>query len=213
MGLERANLMLTDEEKKTVSYHEAGHALAAARLPSTDPIHKVTIIPRERSLGATQQLPERDRYLYDREYLLDRITVMLGGRAAEQTVLNKTTNGAENDLRDATDLARKMIARWGMSRQLGAFSLADQRDQVFLGESLGYRQRYSESTAETVDAEVKSLLDECYAKAAEIVIENRDILDRIAVRLRENEEMSGDEVLQLVETAAKAGSMEEAGSK
>ncbi len=199
MGLERENLALTDEEKRLLAYHEAGHALVAAVLPRTDPVHKVTIVPRGRAMGVTQQLPERDRYLYPRDYMLDRLAVMMGGRAAEEVAMNTMTSGAQNDLSQATRLARLMVLQWGMSERLGHVSLNGESEEVFLGESLGHTREYSEATAREVDMEIRSILDEAYKKARMILQENRPALDRIVDALLEEEVISGEQLKLLVE--------------
>lgn len=199
MGLERENLALTDEEKRLLAYHEAGHALVAAVLPRTDPVHKVTIVPRGRAMGVTQQLPERDRYLYPRDYMLDRLAVMMGGRAAEEVALNTMTSGAQNDLSQATHLARLMVLQWGMSERLGHVSLNGEDGEVFLGESLGRVREYSEATAREVDMEIRSILDEAYRKARAILQENCAALDRIVDALLEEEVISGEQLKLLVE--------------
>jgi len=200
MGLKRENLALTEEECRTLAYHEAGHAVVAAALPNADPIHKVTIVPRGRAMGVTQQIPERDRYLYSREYLLDRIAVMMGGRAAEDLILNTATSGAENDLKQATRLVRKMVLDWGMSDKFGHVALGGRQDQVFLGEEIAQRREYSESTAREVDQEVKDILEKAYNRAIETIKERRGGLDRVVETLLEREEIPGSEVLKILET-------------
>ncbi|HUZ17407.1 MAG TPA: ATP-dependent zinc metalloprotease FtsH [Spirochaetia bacterium] len=201
LGLERTSLVMNDEERKIVAYHEAGHALVAVQLPTSDPIHKVTIIPRDNSMGVTQQLPERDKYLYSKNYILDRITVMLGGRAAEDRVIGDITSGAENDLREATRLARKMVLDWGMSESLHNLSLGDERQHVFLGEDIARGREYSEETARAVDKEIKTILDRAYEKAISILKEKSAALKRVAEALLEKEELGGKEILELVAAA------------
>jgi cell division protease FtsH len=198
MGLERTGLSLTEDEIQMLAYHEGGHALLAALLPYADPIHKVTIVPRGRAMGVTQQLPERDKYIYPKEYLLDRITVMMGGRAAEILVFDTTTSGAENDLKQATQMARKMVLDWGMSERFGSIGLGDQDQPVFLGEEISRPRQYSEKTAEDADAEIKSILDQAFDKAKTMLGENRDHLDELAEKLMEREEILGDEVKALI---------------
>jgi cell division protease FtsH len=198
MGLERENLALSDEEMRLLAYHEGGHAVVAAVLPNADPIHKVTIVPRGRAMGVTQQLPERDKYVYRREYMLDRLAVMMGGRAAENLVLGTSTSGAENDLKQATMLARKMVLDWGMSERLGHIAFGTRGDQVFLGQEIAQRRDYSETTAREVDEEVQSLLDESYNLAATTLKERREQLDQIADALLEHEELPGTKVLELL---------------
>ena len=198
MGLERESLALTDEECKLLAYHEAGHALVAVALPNADPIHKVTIVPRGRAMGVTQQLPERDRYIYARPYLMDRMAVMLGGRAAERVVLDTTTSGAENDLKQVTQLARKMVLNWGMSERLGQVALGGESQQVFLGEEIAQRREYSEATAREVDKEVKAIVQEAFESALDTLRSRRDQLDTLADALIEREEIPGDKVLEIV---------------
>jgi len=198
MGLERESLALTEDECRLLAYHEGGHAVVAAVLPQADPIHKVTIVPRGRAMGVTQQLPERDRYVYPQEYMLDRLAVMMGGRASEELVMGTMTSGAENDLKHATRLARKMVLDWGMSEKFGHMALGGQRKQVFLGEEIAHRREYSEATAREVDEEIKSIVDEAYRRARETLQEHREKLDAVAEALLEREEIPGDEVLQMV---------------
>jgi len=198
MGLERENLELTDEEMRLIAYHEAGHAVVAALLPNADPIHKVTIIPRGKAMGVTQQLPEREKYIFPREYMLDRMGVMMGGRAAEDLVFGSPTSGAENDLKQATRVARKMVLDWGMSERLGRVALGGEREQVFLGEEIAHRREYSETTAREVDEEVRSIVEEAYQRALGCLRENREQLDNVAEALLEKEEIPGDRVLELV---------------
>ncbi len=198
MGRERTGLVLTDEEIDLLAYHEAGHAVVAAALPHADPIHKVTIVPRGRAMGVTQQLPEKERYIYEREYMLDRLAVMIGGRAAEQLVFDTSTSGAENDLKQATQLARRMVLDWGMSEKLGPMAAGGQRRQVFLGEEIAHQKNYSEATAREVDEEVKAIVDGAYARAKETIESHRDILDRVAELLKEHEEIEGAEVTELL---------------
>jgi cell division protease FtsH len=199
MGLERENLALTDEEKELLAYHEGGHTVVAAVLPDADPIHKVTIVPRGRAMGVTQQLPERDKYLYRREYILDRLAVMMGGRAAEDLVMNTATSGAEQDLKQATHLARKMVLDWGMSERFKDVSLGGARENVFLGEQIARGREYSDATARDVDEEVQKILDEAYERATDALREHRAGLDRLAAELQEKEELRSDRVLALLE--------------
>lgn len=198
MGLERENVMMTEEECRTLSYHEAGHAIVAAVLPNADPIHKVTIVPRGNAMGVTQQLPRQDRYVYPREYMLDRLAVMMGGRAAENLALNTSTSGAADDLKQATRMARKMVLEWGMSKRFGHLALNDEQGEVFLGEQITQRREYSEQTAREADEEMKDILEEAYNRATHTLEQHRDQLDMLASRLRELEEIPGDEVLRLI---------------
>ncbi len=202
MGLKRTGLALTEEELKMLAHHEAGHAVIAALLPGSDPIHKVTIVPRGRAMGVTQQLPEQDKYIFSREHMLNRITVLLGGRAAEDTAFGTATNGAEDDLKRATDLARRMILDWGMSQRLGPMAAGGQHQQVFLGEEIAQRPKYSETTAREVDEEVKRILEECYGTALETLKQNLESFEKVAAMLREREEMTGEEVSRVLDGAA-----------
>jgi cell division protease FtsH len=202
LGLEPENMALTDEECKLLAYHEAGHAIVAAILPNADPIHKVTIVPRGKAMGVTQQLPERDKYIYAREYLSDRLSVMLGGRASEALVMNTLTSGAENDLKQATQLARRMVLDWGMSERFNRLALGGRNQQVFLGEEIAQRRDYSEKTAREIDEEIMKILDESFNKSFDVLTEHRTELDRLAEMLVEKEEVSGKAVLELVRKAA-----------
>jgi cell division protease FtsH len=199
MGLERENLALTEDECRLLAYHEAGHSVVAAVLPGADPIHKVTIVPRGKAMGVTQQLPEGDRYIYPKEYMLDRLAVMMGGRAAENLVLSTSTSGAEDDLKQATRLARKMVLDWGMSETLGHLAFGGRRENVFLGEEIAQGRDYSDTTAREVDEEIRRTLSEAFERASNALKEHRDALDRVAEALLEHEELPGDTVLELME--------------
>jgi cell division protease FtsH len=198
MGLERENLTITEEEKSLLAYHEAGHAVVAAVLPNTDPVHKVTIVPRGRAMGVTQQLPERERYLYPREYMLDRLAVMMGGRAAEELIFDTATSGAENDLKEATKLARRMVQDWGMSKRLGHMAFGSDNGEVFLGEDLAHRREYSENTSQEIDQEIKKILEEAFSRAKQTLTDHREGADRLVAALIEREECSGKEVLEIL---------------
>jgi len=199
MGLKRESLALTDEECRFLAYHEAGHAVVAAVLPDADPIHKVTIVPRGKAMGVTQQLPEKDRYLYNKEYMLDRLAVMMGGRAAEELVFETATSGAENDLKQAKKMVRKMVLDWGMSEKFKNVALGGGGEQqVFLGEEIAKQREYSESTAREVDKEVKSILNQAFNRAKRTLEEHQEGLEKIVDRLLEVEEIPGEEVLELL---------------
>lgn len=198
MGLERRGVVLDDEERRLLAYHEAGHAIVAAALDNTDPVHKVTIIPRGQAMGVTQQVPERDQYLYRKEHLLDRLAVIMGGRAAERMIFNTATSGAENDLKQVTKLARKMVLDWGMSNTFRYTALGGQREEVFLGEQMGHQREYSDETAREADRAVNEILEEAYNRAEEVLKKNRKAFDRLAELLLEKEEVLGDEILELV---------------
>jgi cell division protease FtsH len=198
MGLERENLALTEEEYRLLAYHEAGHAVVAAVLPNADPVHKVTIVPRGRAMGVTQQLPERDRYLYPKEYMVDRLSVIMGGRAAEELIFNTATSGAENDLKQATKLARKMILDWGMSEKIGHIALGNENDEVFLGEDMVNRREYSEATAQEIDQDIRKVVHDAFKNAKQILIDNREGMNRLVEKLLDEEEVSGATVLELL---------------
>jgi cell division protease FtsH len=198
MGLERDNIAVTDDERRILAYHEAGHSVVAVVLPNTDPVHKVTIVPRGMAMGVTQQLPVREKYIYPKEYMLDRLAVMMGGRAAEELVQGTTSSGAADDLKQATRLARKMVLEWGMSKSLGQMALGDGHENVFLGHEIVQRREYSEATAREVDEEIKSILGEAHERAMQVLRKHRDGLDRVAQDLIEKEEILGKEVVELV---------------
>ncbi len=195
LGLERRNLTVSPEERKIVAYHEAGHAAAAALLPKTDPLLKVTIVPRERAMGVTQQLPDAEKYLYDKPYLDDRLAVLLAGRSAEILTFGTVTSGAQSDLEQATKLARKMVSDWGMSDAIGPFSAGGEKQNVFLGEELSKRKEYSETTALEIDKEIRKLLEDAERRIKKLLEEHRDGLVHIAEGLLEKEELSGSEVV------------------
>jgi cell division protease FtsH len=197
MGPERKSMIMTEEEKKNTAYHEGGHALVAAMLPDADPIHKVTIIPRGRALGVTLQLPIEDKYSHTKEYLEATITVMMGGRIAEERFLGHMTTGAGNDIEKATDLARKMVCEWGMS-EMGPLTFGKPEGEIFLGRDFGRTQDYSESTANQIDAQVKKIVTEAYQRAEQLVADNEKVMHRIARTLLEKEVLDGEEVLQII---------------
>jgi cell division protease FtsH len=201
MGLERENMALTEDDRRLIAYHEGGHAVVASVVPNADPVNKVTIVPRGIAMGYTEQLPEGERYIYPKEYILDRMAVMLGGRAAEELILKTATSGAENDLKVATRMARKMVLDWGMSDRLGHVAFGDERGQVFLGEEIAERRVYSETTAREVDEEVKRFVNEAYERAASILESKIDALNKIAALLMEKEEIQGENVYRIVGTA------------
>jgi cell division protease FtsH len=199
MGLEREGISLAEDELELLAYHEGGHAIVAAVLPHADPIHKVTIVPRGQAMGVTQQLPERDRYIYRQEYMLDRLAVMMGGRVAEHMVFGTATSGAENDLKQATQLARKMVLDWGMSERLGHIAYGGRSDQVFLGQEIAQRREYSETTAREIDEEIKDILSQAYQRAWDTLKEYREHLDRLVEALVAKEEIVGEAVVALVQ--------------
>ena len=199
MGRERRSLILSDEEKRITAYHEGGHALAARLLPGSDPVHKVTIIPRGRALGLTMQLPEEDRHGYSRNYLRNNLVVLLGGRVAEEIVFDDITTGASNDIERVTHMARKMVCEWGMSDAIGTLSIGETGEEVFIGREWVQNKNYSEETARLVDAEVKRIVEEAHARCVKLLQDNRAALDRIAQALLERETISGEELDLLME--------------
>jgi len=198
MGLEREGMQIDDEEKKILAYHEAGHAIVAAALPKSDPLHKVSVIPRGKAMGITMQLPEKEKYLYNKEYLLDRMAVIMGGRAAEQLIFNTATSGAQNDLMRVAKLSRKMVVEWGMSEKFGHLAFGSDEEDVFLGRDMTRQKSYSDSTAREIDQEVQAISREAYDRAIDILKENREAFDNLAELLIEKEEVSGEEVLSLM---------------
>jgi len=198
MGSERGSVRLSDEERKMVAHHEAGHALVAIVSPSSDPVHKVTIIPRGQALGITQQLPVDERHNYPVEYLKTRLKVLLGGRAAEVVSIGTITSGAENDLMQATRLARRMVSSWGMSERLGNVAVEDNSLNIFLGEQIGHRREYSEETSREIDIEVRRLVEEAYDAAVAILKENRDALENIADALEQKEVLEGKDIQEIL---------------
>jgi cell division protease FtsH len=201
MGVERKSMIINEEEKKNTAYHEAGHALVAKLSPGTDPVHKVSIIPRGRALGVTQQLPIDDKYTYSKDYLMKALSVLMGGRAAEEISLNHMTTGAGNDLERATDLARKMVTEWGMSEKLGPLTFGKKDEQIFLGREIARHKDYSEKTAVDIDEEVKTIVISAYDTAKNLLVENRDILEAFAKSLLEKETMDGEEIDSLIREA------------
>ncbi len=198
MGVERKTLMLTDEDKEITAYHEAGHALVAAFMPGTDPLHKVTIIPRGRALGLTMQLPTEDKHNYKRSYVESQIAVLMGGRVAEELTQDDITTGAGNDIVRATELARQMVCDWGMS-QLGPLALGAKDEPVFLGRDYVQRSDYSEDTAVKIDQEVERIVGEGLERARKILTEHRAVLERLAHELLDRESLEGHEIYQLIE--------------
>jgi len=198
MGVERRSMIISDEEKKNTAYHEAGHTLVAKLTPGTDPIHKVSIIPRGRALGVTQQLPIDDRYTYSKVFLIKTLRVLLGGRAAEEIALDHMTTGAGNDIEKATELARKMVTDWGMSEKLGPLTFGKKDEQIFLGREIARHKDYSEKVAEEIDDEVKQFVMQAYEDARSLLLDNRELLDRFAKKLLERETMDSDEIAALL---------------
>jgi len=197
MGVERKSMIISEDEKKSTSYHEAGHALIASLLPEADPIHKVTIIPRGLALGTTQQLPLDDRYTYSKEYLEAQLSVLMGGRASEKMLLGKTTTGAANDFEKATDIARKMVCQWGMS-DLGPVTFGERDDLIFLGKELAMHKNFSEKTAELIDAEVKKIINRNFNRTKELLEKHRDKLIDVAKALLEKEVLTSEELEEII---------------
>ncbi len=198
MGAERKTMVISDEEKKNTSYHEIGHALVARMLPGTDPIHKVTIIPRGRALGLTQQLPIDEKHTYPKKYLENNISILLGGRAAEELVLHDFTTGAGNDIERATNLSRKMVCEWGMSEKMGPLSYGKKEEQIFLGREFATHKDYSEDTAKKIDEEVMAIVSRNYERAKKILSDHIDILHRLSGELLEKEVLNGSEIDALI---------------
>jgi len=198
MGVERKSMIISETEKRNTAYHEAGHTLVAKLTPGTDPIHKVSIIPRGRALGVTQQLPIDDKYTYSQDYLMKALSVLLGGRAAEEIALKHTTTGAGNDLERATELARKMVTEWGMSEKLGPLTFGKKDEQIFLGREIARHKDYSEKTAVDIDEEVKRIVIEAYNTSKNLLTENQDLLEAFAKALLEKETMDRAEIDSLI---------------
>ncbi len=193
MGAERKSMVISEKEKKITAYHEAGHALVAKMLPGTDPIHKITIIPRGRALGLTQQLPMDEKHTYPKRYLLNSIAILLGGRAAEELVLDDFTTGAGNDIERATDLARHMVCDWGMS-PMGPMSFGKKEEQIFLGRELAMHKDYSEETAKKIDAEIARIVSDGYATAKNALSDNLKILHSLADELIKREVLNAEDL-------------------
>ena len=204
MGAERRSMVISNEEKKVTAYHEAGHALVAKLLPGTDPIHKVTIIPRGMALGVTQQLPVEEKHAYPREYLVNNLHIYMGGRAAEELIFKDPTTGAGNDIERATELARKMVCEWGMSDRMGPLAFGVKEEQIFLGREIAQHKDYSEVTAIAIDEEVKRLVNNGYEGAKSILSANIHILHALAQALVEHEELNADAIASLIEECGKS---------
>jgi len=198
MGVERKSMIIPLEERRITAFHEAGHTLVAKMIPGTDPIHKVTIIPRGRALGITQQLPIDEKHTYPKDYLLDNIAVMMGGRVAEELVLNRQTTGAGNDIERSTEIARKMVCEWGMSEKLGPLTFGKKEEEIFLGREFARHRDYSEETARLIDDEVRTIVAQGYKKAKEIVQANMTTLHKLANTLLEKEVLDGNQIEAIV---------------
>ncbi|MFQ5354343.1 MAG: ATP-dependent zinc metalloprotease FtsH, partial [Thermodesulfobacteriota bacterium] len=198
MGSERRSMIISDDEKKDTAYHEAGHTLVAMLIPGTDPIHKVSIIPRGMALGLTQQLPIDERHTYSRDYLINKIAVLMGGRAAEELVLKHMTTGAGNDIERASEIARKMVCEWGMSEKVGPLTLGKKEEHIFLGKEISQSRNFSEDTANIIDHEVKKLISEHYERAKDILTANSESLHNLAEALLERETLDRVEIEKIV---------------
>jgi cell division protease FtsH len=198
MGPERKSRVISEETKRMVAYHESGHTIVAYNLKYTDPIHKVTIIPRGRAGGATFTLPEDDRDEVSREWCMDTVSFAMGGRVAERLVLNRLGSGAQSDIVQATKMVRRMVTRWGMSDRLGPVAYGETEDQIFLGKEWGHKRDFSEATAELIDAEVARIIKECYDRAEAILLEHMDQLHLLAKTLLERETLDGEELRKLL---------------
>jgi len=209
MGVERKSAIISDEEKKITAYHEAGHCLAAKLLPGADPVHKVTIIPRGRALGLTQQLPEDEKHTYPRTYLLNNLVILLGGRVAEELVFNEVTTGAGNDIERVSNLARKMVCEWGMSDEIGPVAFAKQNEEIFLGRDFGHIKEYSEATALKIDQAIEKIVKDSYEKAKNLLSENIDCLHSLAKELLEQESLDAGQIEAIMTECRKEDNKDE----
>ncbi len=198
MGVERRSMVISEKEKKTTAYHEAGHALVAVLLPGTDPLHKVTIIPRGRALGVTMQLPMDEQHTYQRNYLINSLAILMGGRCAEEICLGEMTTGAGNDIERATEMARKMVCEWGMSEKMGPLTYGAKEEQVFLGKDFSSQKNFSDQTAKLIDQEVKTLVMGGYTRATELLTQNRDKLEEMAQALLEHETLNAKNIQNIL---------------
>jgi cell division protease FtsH len=198
MGPERRSLIISDEEKEITACHESGHTLVARLLPNTDPIHKVTIIPRGSSLGLTQQLPMDERHTYPKDYLINNIRILMGGRAAEEAILNTQTTGTGDDIEKASDLARKMVCDYGMSRNLGPLTFGKKEALIFLGREIAQHKDYSELTAQKIDEEVRDIVTGAYEKAFQLIKANLEIHERMAKALLERETLNSNDIDEIM---------------
>jgi cell division protease FtsH len=198
MGTERKSMIISPEERKITAYHESGHTLVAKLIPGTDPIHKVTIIPRGMALGLTQQLPMDEKHTYPKTYLNNNIAILMGGRVAEELVLHDMTTGAGNDLERATELARRMVCNWGMSEKLGPLTFGKKEEMIFLGREIAQHRDYSEDTAVKIDDEVTIIVTENYARVKQLLTDNISALHRLAEMLLERESLDTDDIDKIV---------------
>ena len=198
MGVERKSAIMSDEEKRNTAYHEAGHAMVAKLLPGTDPVHKVTVIPRGQALGLTMQLPTEDRHTYYKDFLLNNLAILMGGRIAEEVFIGRISTGAGNDIERATDLARKMVTQWGMSEEMGPLTYGSAQEEIFLGREISQHRDFSEATALRIDAEVQGLVIDNYNRAKQLIIDNKEGLTAIAEALIERETLDGNDLDELM---------------
>jgi cell division protease FtsH len=199
MGAERKSMVMPERERKNTAYHESGHAVVARLMIRTDPVHKVTIIPRGRALGVTMQLPKEDRYSMDREQILQNISVLFGGRIAEEIFMGQMTTGASNDFERATEMARQMVTQWGMSDELGPMIYGENEGEIFLGRSITTHKNVSEATMQKVDAAIRKIIDERYAVARKLIEENRDKVESMAQTLLEWETIDADQISDIMD--------------
>ena len=204
MGTERKSMIISQEEKRSTAYHEAGHTLVARLLPNTDPVHKVTIIPRGRALGLTQQLPIDEKHTYPKDYLISNICIFMGGRAAEEIVLNMQTTGAGDDIEKASELARKIVCDYGMSENLGPLSFGKKEEQIFLGREISQHRDYSEMTAQKIDEEVRNIVTGAYEKASQLIKDNLDTLHSMANGLLEKETLDSGDIDDIMASGEKS---------
>jgi cell division protease FtsH len=202
-GPQKKSRVISEQEKRIIAYHESGHALLAKLIPGCDPVHKVSIIPRGPSLGYTLQLPLEDKYLISRNEILNRVTVLLGGRAAEEVIFNDMTSGAQNDLLKATEIVQKMICEYGMSERLGPITYRKKEGEVFLGRDIVQQREYSEETARIIDEEVKKVISNCLEDAKRMLSENRNKLEKLAEMLIEREILEGSEIDEILKDEEK----------
>jgi len=198
MGAERRSMVMSEEERRNTAYHESGHTIVARLLPKTDPVHKVTIIPRGRALGVTMQLPTEDRYSQDRDRLYNMIAVLFGGRIAEELFMNQMTTGAANDFERATEIARRMVTQWGMSDELGPMVYGENEGEVFLGRSITTHKNVSEATLQKVDSEIRRIVDTQYRLARKLLEDNRDKVEAMAKALLEFETLDADQIADIM---------------
>ena len=199
MGAERRSVVMPEEERRNTAYHESGHAVVAKLLDKTDPVHKVTIIPRGRALGVTMQLPSQDRYSQDRDRLLQTIAVLFGNRIAEEIFMNQMTTGASNDFQRATDLARRMVTQWGMSDNLGPMVYGEEDGEIFLGRQVTTHRNVSEATMQKVDAEIRRIIDQQYSLARNLIEESRDKIEAMTAALLEWETLDADQINDIMD--------------